>query len=438
MERAIRLGIIGLGTVGTGVARILQEGAVHVAARAGGPLEVARVVVNDPTKQRAVDIDPAVLETDALEVIRDPSIPIIVELVGCPGGSVEPARTWLLEALRLGKHVVTANKDVVAKHGPELLRTATEHGGSLYFEAAVAGGIPIIKSISEALVGNRIEMLMGIINGTTNYMLTKMSHEGASFSDVLREAQAKGYAEADPTSDVEGHDAAYKIAILASLAFETEIAVDSVYREGITRITPEDIRNAAELGYVVKLLAIAKRNGEHIEARVHPTFIPASHPLAAVNDAFNAVFVHGDAVGELMFYGRGAGMMPTASAVVADIVDAAHNLRRGVRGRHRINGMRAPILPISESVSRYYINTKVVDRPGVLAGITTAFGENGVSLESVIQKGRGQDPVSLVFVTHEVQEANLTRALARIAQLAEVREIANVIRVEGETHGRNH
>jgi homoserine dehydrogenase len=438
LQNAIRLGIIGLGTVGTGVARILQHGADQVAARAGGPLEIARVVVNDPTKKREVDIDPAVLGTDALEVIRDPDIPIIVELVGCPGGSVEPARTWLLEALRSGKHVVTANKDVVAKHGTELLRTAGEHGGSLYFEAAVAGGIPIIKAISEALVGNRIDMLMGIINGTTNYMLTKMTQEGAAFGDVLREAQARGYAEADPSSDVEGHDAAYKIAILASLAFETEIAVDAVYREGITRITPEDIRNAAELGYVVKLLAIAKRNGEHVEVRVHPTFIPQSHPLAAVNDAFNAVFVHGDAVGELMFYGRGAGMMPTASAVVADIVDAAHNLRRGVRGRHRINGRRTPILPISQSISRYYINTKVVDRPGVLAAITTAFGDNGVSLESVIQKGRGQDPVSLVFVTHEVQEANLTRALARIAQLAEVREVSNVVRVEGETHGRDY
>lgn len=438
MDNAIRLGIIGLGTVGTGVARILQEGTQHVASRAGGPLQIARVVVSDMSKEREVHFEPATMGTDALEVIRDPSIPLIVELVGCPGGSVEPARTWLLEALRLGKHVVTANKDVVAKHGPELIHTANTYGGSLYFEAAVAGGIPIIKSISEALVGNRIQTIMGIINGTTNYMLTKMSRENTPFDEVLREAQAHGYAEADPTSDVEGHDAAYKIAILASIAFETEIPVESVYREGITRITPEDIRNAAELGYAIKLLAIAKRAEGRIEVRVHPTFIPQRHPLAAVNDAFNAVFVDGDAVGELMFYGRGAGMMPTASAVVADIVDAAHNIRRGVRGRLHLNGAQAPILPISDCVSRYYINTKVKDRPGVLAGITTAFGENGVSLESVIQKGRKEDPVSLVFVTHEVQEVHLTRALERIVRLPDVREVSNVIRVEGENNGGDH
>lgn len=438
MDTAIRLGILGLGTVGTGVCRILQESAQHVATRAAGPLEIARVIARDLTKERAVHLSPELIDTNAERVIHDPTVPIIVELVGCPGGSVEPARTWMLEALRLGKHVVTANKDVVAKAGPELLQTAKKHGGSLYFEAAVAGGIPIIKSMNEALVGNHIQTIMGIINGTTNYMLTKMSRENASFDEVLKEAQAHGYAEADPTSDVGGHDAAYKLAILASIAFESEVSVDSVYREGITRITPEDISNAKELGYVVKLLAIAKRLGDRIEARVHPTFIPQRHPLAAVNDAFNAVYVQGDAVGDLMFYGRGAGMMPTASAVVADIVDAAHNVRRGVRGRLYVNGLHTPLLPISESVSRYYINTKVVDRPGVLAGITSAFGENSVSLESVIQKGRKQDPVSLVFVTHEVQEANLTRALSRIEQLPDVREISNVIRVEGDSNDGDH
>lgn len=431
MDRPIRLGVLGLGTVGTGVVRILLESRQQLAARAGGPLELARVVVKDPAKPRAVALDPGLISTDAESVIADPAIPIVVELVGCPGGSVEPARSWILEALRRGKHVVTANKDVLAKYGPELLRTAKEYGGSLYFEAAVAGGIPIIKALSEALVGNRIHTILGIINGTTNYMLTKMSQEGAPFDAVLREAQAHGYAEADPTSDVEGYDAAYKLAILASLAFECEIPVGAVHCEGITRITPEDIRNAHELGYVIKLLAIAKKLDERIEVRVHPTFIPQEHPLAAVNDAFNAVYVHGDAVGELMFYGRGAGMMPTASAVIADVVDAAHNIRRGVGARLRVNGRRLPIVPIDETVSRFYINTKVVDRPGVLAGITTAFGENGVSLESVIQKGRRENPVSLVFVTHEVREANLRRALARIARLPDVYEVSNVIRVEG-------
>lgn len=433
MDKRIRLGILGLGTVGTGVARILQENARHVEARSGGRLEIARIVVNNPDKERAIDLESSLIGTDASSVIEDPSIPIIVELVGCPGGSVEPALSWMLQALRLGKHVVTANKDVIAKHGPELLQAAREHGGQLYYEAAVAGGIPIIKSLQECLVGNRIQAMMGIINGTTNYMLTKMSREGAPFGAVLEEAQAHGYAEADPTSDVEGHDAAYKLAILASIAFDTDVPVESVHCEGITNITPEDIRNAAELGYVVKLLAIAKKLNGKIEARVHPTFVPENHPLAAVNDVFNAVFVEGDAVGELMFYGRGAGMMPTASAVVADIVDAAQNLRRGVPGRLCATRTDKPILPVSQTVSRYYINTKVVDKPGVLAAITTAFGDHGVSLESVIQKGRRQDPVSLVFITHEVREENVRMALDRIANLPDVREISNVIRVEGDT-----
>lgn len=438
MDKPLRIGILGLGTVGTGVVRILRDNAANLAARAGGSIEIGKIVVNDPQKKRQVDLAPGIIGTDAAAVIEDPSIPIVVEVVGCPGGSVEPTRTWLLEALRRGKHVVTANKDVIAKHGRELYDTAREHGGHLYFEAAVAGGIPLIKPLKECLVGNRIRAIMGIINGTTNYMLTKMTREGAPFDAVLQEAQAHGYAEADPTSDVEGYDAAYKLAILASIAFETDISVDSVHCEGITRITPEDISNASELGYVIKLLAIAKKTDGRIELRVHPTFIPQTHPLAAVNDVFNAVFVEGDAVGELMFYGRGAGMMPTASAVVADIVDAAQNVRRGVPARAAVNGGDKPILPVTETVSRYYINTKVVDRPGVLASITTVFGEENVSLETVIQKGRRQDPVGLVLITHEVREANVRAALGRIAKLPDVHEISNVIRVEGYANAGNH
>lgn len=430
MNLPIRIGLIGLGTVGTGVARILHDSAESVQSRAGGPLHIAAVAVRNLDKVRSFTFPGDMVGTDPERIVTDPSISIVVELVGCPGGSTDPARTWILEALRRGKHVVTANKEVVAKHGTELFAAANDYDGALYFEAAVAGGIPIIKTLQESLVGNRVEAMMGIINGTTNYMLSKMSHDGAPFEDVLREAQDKGYAEADPTSDVGGHDAAYKLAILASIAFETRIPVDAISCEGITRITPEDIAHATELGYVIKLLAIAKQSEAGVEVRVHPTLIPHSHPLAAVHGVFNAIFVRGDAVGDLMLYGQGAGMMPTASAVVADIVDASQNIRRGITGRIFGKSNEKPIQPIHDVHSRFYIHTKVVDRPGVLAAIATALGEEDVSLESVIQKGHGEDPVSLVFVTHKVKERSIRSALERIAQFPVVREIANVIRVE--------
>lgn len=431
MNTPIRVGMLGLGTVGTGVARILTSNSESVRSRAGGPLELARIAVRNLDRPRDIELPSEILTTDPEEVVRDPSLPILVELIGCPGGSTEPARKWILEALQAGKHVVTANKDVLAKHGPELYRAAELHGGNLYFEAAVAGGIPIIKAIRESLVGNDIRAIMGIINGTTNYMLTKMSRDQAPFEEVLAEAQALGYAEADPTSDVGGYDAAYKLAILASIAFETEVSVKDVYCEGITGITTEDIRNAAELGYVLKLLGIAKQTDAGVETRVHPTLIPQTHPLAAVNDVFNAIFIEGDAVGELMLYGRGAGMMPTGSAVVADIVDAAVNLRQGVRGRLVKTHRSLPAKPVSEISARYYINLKVVDHPGVLGEIASTFGKEHVSLESVIQKGRGQDPVSLVFITHEVKEKYVQAALERLTQLPVVRGVTNVIRVEG-------
>lgn len=422
---------MGLGTVGTGVYEVLQKSAGQIARRSGGPVEVTRVLVRDAAKARAVAVPQDVLTTDVEAFFADDH-EIVVELIGCPGGATEPARSYIERALRAGKHVVTANKDVLAKHGSELFRLADEHGAALYFEGSVAGGIPIVKAIKECLVANEIRTVMGIINGTTNYMLTKMAQEGASFDEVLQEAQAHGYAEADPTSDVEGHDAAYKLAILVRLAFETEINVEDVYREGITQVTPEDMTYADELGYAVKLLAIAKATPDGVEARVHPTFVPKSHPLAAVNDVFNAVFIEGDAAGELMFYGRGAGKLPTASAVVADIVQAAQNLRRGVTGW--LNARTSPrrILSPLECVSRYYVHLKVVDSPGVLAQIAKAFGDNNVSIESVIQKGQGEDPVSLVFVTHEVVEKNVRAALERISLLPVVRRVANVIRVEGE------
>lgn len=423
---------MGLGTVGAGVCEILHNHAEQIARRAGGRVDIARVLVKDPSKPRSVPIDPELITTDARQLIDDPSIQVIVELIGCPGGEVEPARTYIAESLAAGKHVVTANKEVLAKHGRELFQLAARHGVGLHFEAAVAGGIPIIKAMRECLVANDVRTIMGIINGTTNYMLTKMAKEGSAFDDVLREAQEKGYAEADPTSDVEGHDAAYKLAILASLAFETELPVDDVFREGITHVTPEDMDYADELGYVVKLLAVAKAHPHAIEARVHPTMIPKAHPLASVNDVFNAIFIEGDAVGELMFYGRGAGKLPTGSAVVADIVETAQNIRRGVSGWLSGEGRPKRVLSPLEVTSRYYIHTKVVDFPGVLARIAKAFGDHDVSIASVIQKGERQDPVSLVFVTHKVTERNVQAALREVSQFEVVRSVANVIRVEGE------
>lgn len=428
----IKVGLLGLGNVGSGVWEILQRNSDQIARRAGGRLEVAGVLVRSIDKPRQVVVPRSLLTTDAWSLINDPEIPIIVETIGCSGGTTEPARSYIIAALKAGKHVVTANKEVLAKHANELYAALAEGHGDLYFEAAVAGGIPIIKAFKESLAANKVQTLMGIINGTTNYMLTRMAKEHLPFDAVLADAQRLGYAEPDPTSDVEGDDAAYKLAILASIAFEADIDVKMVYREGITKITPEDLEYARQLGFVVKLLAIAKSDGEAIEARVHPTMIPATHPLASVNDVFNAVFVQGDAVGDLMFFGRGAGSLPTGSAVVADCIDAAQNIRRSVSAPR--NGHRGPsqLKTIAETSSRYYINLRVVDRPGVLAAIAAVFGESNVSIESMIQKGRREDPVTLAFVTHQVIERDLRAALDRIKDLPVVREIYNVIRVEGE------
>lgn len=427
MKRPVGVGLLGCGTVGAGVASILQANGGRIAGRAGGPVELRKVAVRDVNKPREAAIPPGLLTGDPWAVVEDPEVDVVVELIG----GVEPARELISEALRRGKPVVTANKEVLARHGAELLALAARHGAHLMFEGSVAGGIPIIKPLQECLAANRVQSIMGIINGTTNYVLTGMSRRGVDFETALREAQALGYAEADPSSDVEGYDAAFKIAILASLAFETAVRVEDVYCEGISRITPADIEYGRELGYTVKLLAIAREEEGRLDVRVHPTFIPDSHPLAAVSDVFNAIFVQGDAVGELMFYGRGAGGLPTGSAVVADIMEAARRLRRGGNGLAPGPRRDLPVKPVEETVSRFYVSLRVVDRPGVLAAIAGAFGRHGVSINSVIQKGRFEDPIDLVFVTHEVQEAHLRRALAEIDQLDVVRNIGNVIRVEG-------
>ncbi len=429
MERVIKIGLLGLGTVGRGVYRILQENQESIEKRAGVKLEVKKILVKSLDKDRGIVLPEGVLTTDLAEITLDPEINIVVEVLG----GIHPTLDYVLEALNQGKSVVTANKDMVAEHGQRLFAAAQKNNCDLLFEASVAGGIPIIRTLKQSLAGNHIEEVFGIINGTTNYMLTKMTQDGSDFQDVLQEAQEKGYAEADPTADVGGHDAARKIAILASIAFNSRIPLHQVYTEGITKITADDIAYANELGYVIKLLGIAKERQEGVEVRVHPTFIPKNHPLAAVGDVFNAVFVRGNAVGDTMFYGKGAGELPTASAVVADIMDAARDIIRNVPG---IIGCTCftekPVLDIGQTHSKYYIRLQVADKPGVLASIALVFGNKEVSLKSVIQKEATGKTAEVVLVTHRVLEQNVTDALMDIKQLSSVLEIANVIRVEGE------
>lgn len=428
MSNVIKIGLLGMGTVGRGVYRILVENSKVIERRIGKRLEIKKVMVRDVQKNRGIEV-PAELLTDNIDdIINDQEISIVVELIG----GIQPALEYVKQALKSGKSVVTANKDMVAVHGKELFALAEENNCDLFFEASVAGGIPIIRTLKQSLAANNIEQVFGIINGTTNYMLTKMTQEGSDFEAVLKEAQEKGYAEADPTADVEGYDAARKIAILSSIAFNTRVTLDQVYVEGITKITADDIAYAKELGYVIKLLGITKNTPEGIEVRVHPTFIPENHPLASVHDVFNAVFVRGDAVGDTMFYGQGAGELPTASAVVADIMDAARDITYHIQGMIGCTCYdNKPIKPIGETYSRYYIRTKVADRPGVLASIALVFGNKNVSLASVIQKDGSECVAELVLITHLTKEENLQDALCDIRQLSCVKEIANVIRVEG-------
>jgi len=433
---AVKIGLLGLGNVGSGVWKILNDNADEIAEKVGARLQIAKVLVHDPDKGRKVSVPRGLLTTDADSIVNDPDIPIIVETIGCPGQDTQLARDYMLRALRAGKHVITANKEVLARHGREL-RAAVTDGGGLYYEGAVAGGIPVVKVFKEALAGNKALSLMGIINGTTNYILTRMSQEGSDLDEVLRMAQSLGYAEQDPTSDVDGHDAAYKLALLASIAFGHDVQVEDVFREGISRIKLEDLCYAAELGYAVKLLAIARRDGDgdgdgddSVQLAVHPTMIPHGHPLAIVGGVFNAVFIRGDAVGDLMLYGMGAGMMPTGSAVVADCIDAAHNFIRRVSPPREVRRNHVHVKPMDETESRYYVRVLVVDRPGVMAAIAAEFGRAQVSIESLIQKGRGQDPVSVVFVTHRARERDIQDALREIEALDVVHSIASVIRVE--------
>ncbi len=428
---AIGIGLIGFGTVGTGVVRILMEKGELLKERLGAQLELVRIADVDLVRPRDVQVDASLLTTDAMEAIHHPQVDVVVELVG----GIEPAKSFILEALGAGKPVVTANKALLAEAGEEILRALEETGVDLGFEASVAGGIPILKALREGLVANTISCIYGIINGTANYVLTMMERERLSFQEALANAQAEGYAEADPTLDISGMDAAHKAAILATMAFGRYFKAQEIYVEGIDRVDSKDILYAQELGYRVKLLAIIK-GGDRVEIRVHPTMIPLDHSLAKVEGVFNAVYVEGDGVGPTMFYGRGAGEMPTASAVVADVVDIARDLLKGV-------GRRVPpfsydkldrevaLKPMDEVVTRYYMRFTAQDRPGVLSKISGILASRHISIESVIQKGRREEgTVPVVMMTHEATERDVREALEEIDRLDVIGRKTVLIRVE--------
>jgi homoserine dehydrogenase len=428
----IRIGLLGCGTVGAALAELILAEGDDIEARTGLRLAVTRVGVRDVTRDRGPAVPASILTADTASIVTDPDIDLVVEVMG----TVHPAEELILDALKAGKPVVSANKELLARSGAELFAAAEAAGVDLLFEAAVAGGVPIVRPLRESLLGEPVRRILGIVNGTTNYILTRMTESGASYADALAEAQALGYAEADPTADVEGHDAGAKIAILASIAFGVQVTTTDVDLQGISGVTADDIAFASRKGFVIKLLAVAERHGdaEAIEVGVHPTFVPTTHPLANVRESFNAVFVHGDAVGDLMFYGRGAGGDPTASAVLGDIIDASLNARRGFAAR--FGTLASPVLQsAADTSSEYYISLDVTDRPGVLASVAGAFGDHAVSISSMEQEGLG-DEARLVFITHLARGRDVDATLADLRELDAVRRVGSVIRVLGaETEG---
>ncbi|MCR1970939.1 homoserine dehydrogenase [Clostridium cochlearium] len=424
--KVIKIGLLGLGNVGKGVWNILQMNKDIIKTRAGYNIEIGKILVKDANKKRDVDVPESIITTNVDYILEDPSIDIIVEVMG----GVEPSFEYMVKAMKKGKHVITANKMVLAMKGRELSQIAKDNGVLFYYEASVGGGIPVIHGLTESLTANKINEVIGIINGTTNYILTKMTLEGLSFDEALKEAQQKGYAEADPTSDIEAFDAVYKLCILTSLGFDSFVDIKSVYREGITKIEPIDIKYAEEFGYVIKLLAIIKEEFGELELRVHPTMVPAVHPLANVNDSFNAIFIKGNAVGDLMLYGRGAGELPTGSAIVGDIISVIRNKEREENHFIQCDKVSKNVKDMSKVRSEYYIRITVGDKPGVLGEITTILGENNVSLLSVIQKGKRQEHVSLVFVTHRTNEGDVQKAIKKISELNDVLKVDNIIRIE--------
>ena len=426
----INIGILGLGTVGCGTVEVLRRNADVIAQRAGCDLKVTRIATKTPGKSRPIHFDPKIVSGDVDALLNDPEIHIVAELIG----GVEPARAYVLKAIAAGKSVVTANKELIAKHGPEILEAADRAGVDFLFEGSVGGGIPLIAPLRESLVGNRVIQLMAILNGTTNYILTRMTQEGCDFDDVLREAQALGYAEADPTSDVDGFDTMYKLSILGSIAFGVPVALEKIYREGIRQVGARDIGYARELGYVIKLIALGRRDDDgEIELRVHPALLPIAHPLASVNDVFNAVLFTGDAVGNVMFYGRGAGSEPTGSAVVGDLVAVARNIRQKATGRVGPGKYAVAVYKSFPKVeTRFCIRMQVADQPGTLARIATVFGEQRVSLDSIVQKHSDGATAEIFWVTKRTTESAMAASLEVFRHLDAITEVSSVLRVEGE------
>jgi homoserine dehydrogenase len=426
-EKTIRIGLLGCGNVGAALVQLVARQADSIEARTGVRLDITRVAVRNMSRERDVELADGVLTRDTHGVVVDPDVDLVVEVIG----GIEPARGLIVSALRAGKPVVTANKELLANVGTELFATADECNVDLLFEAAVAGGIPLVRVLRESLRGEPIRRVMGIVNGTTNYILTKMTEEGADYGAALGEAQRLGYAERDPTADVEGFDAGAKAAIIATIAFGATVVAGDVYHEGISGVTAADIAVARQFGYVVKLLGIADQDPstDEIAVRVHPALVPLHHPLASVRESYNAVFVEGEAVGSLMFYGRGAGGLPTASAVLGDVIDAAVNLTKGTHGSLGTFA-KAVIRPIDETSAEYLLGLEVTDRPGVLHAVTGVFARHGVSIRALEQEGIGDD-ARLVFITHEAREADVQATVRELRDLDVVRRIGGLLRVIG-------
>ncbi len=427
--KPIKVGLLGLGTVGTGVVRIIEGHQEDLLRQTGSPIEVAKILVQDRSKSRNISVDPDKLTENPWEIIDNPEIDVILEVMG----GIQNTKEYLLAALERGKHIVTANKDLMAVHGPEILAKAAEKECDVFYEASVGGGIPIIRTLVEGFSSDRITKIMGIVNGTTNYILTKMSQEGAAYADVLKEAQELGYAEADPTSDVEGLDAARKMTILATLGFHANVSLSDVGVSGISNVSKEDIQYGKKLGYEVKLLGIAERQDDHISVSVQPTMVKSSHPLASVNGVFNAVYVYGEAVGETMFYGPGAGELPTATSVVADLVAVVRNLMLSVNGRRGFMPYKEKKLKTDDQItSKNFILLHVEDKAGVLAQITQVFAQHEVSLESVLQHPNSSNPkAEIIIITHDANRASMNKVLNHFESMDVIHAIQSVYRVEG-------
>ncbi|SDK54967.1 homoserine dehydrogenase [Halanaerobium congolense] len=425
----LRLGILGLGTVGSGVVKILEKNAENIKNKVGTEVKIKKILVNNLEKERDIEINRDLLTNKVEDIIDNPEIDIVVELIG----GEQPAYDYIIRSIENGKSIVTANKLVIAKYGKKIFRKADENNVQVCYEGSVAGGLPIIRPLQNSLAANRIEKIYGILNGTTNYILTDMSKTQKDFDESLKNAQKLGFAEADPSSDIDGHDAAYKITILSSLAFERFVDVRDVYVEGIREIKSADLEIAHEMGYVIKLLAIAKNGLDGVDIRVHPAFVPEDHPISMINGTYNCVYLHGDAVGQVMSTARGAGQMPTGSAVTADIIQVAKDINHDQREVQRMESfLESNVTDIDEIENSFYLRFEVKDKPGVLSHITKIFGDNNVSLASVLQKQKNNPIVPLVFITHHVKEKNLKKSLAKIKELDDVIEINSVIRVEDD------